>query len=54
VDKDKNPKWNPASLAGVSANLIETILGPRFEGTHPLADLDPACHRAAHPVSASH
>ncbi len=28
VDKDKSPKWNPATLAGVSADLVSEFLGP--------------------------
>lgn len=43
IDKDKNPRWQPATLAEVTPALIEDILRPRFEGAHPLADLaDPA------------
>ena len=39
VEKDKSPKWKPASLNDVSDELIEDILKPRFSGKHPLADL---------------
>ena len=39
VDKDKSPKWNPEKLESVSAQTIEKILKPRFDGPHPLADL---------------
>ena len=39
VDKDKQPRWQPAALADVAADLIEAHLMPRFEGQHPLADL---------------
>lgn len=39
VDKDKLPKWKPASLTEVSANLIADVLKPRFTGPHPLQDL---------------
>ena len=33
VDKDKSPRWQAAPVD------IETLLTPRFEGEHPLADL---------------
>ncbi|MDO5290415.1 MAG: enoyl-CoA hydratase/isomerase family protein [Pseudomonadota bacterium] len=39
IDKDKNPRWQPATLAEVTPVLIEDILRPRFSGAHPLADL---------------
>jgi len=39
VDKDKSPRWQPASLAEVSEAHIEDHLVPRFDGEHPLADL---------------
>ena len=39
IDKDKNPRWQPARLAEVTPALIEDILRPRFAGPHPLADL---------------
>ncbi|MDO5087929.1 MAG: enoyl-CoA hydratase/isomerase family protein [Comamonadaceae bacterium] len=39
IDKDKNPRWQPATLAEVTPALIEDILRPRFDGAHPLADL---------------
>lgn len=39
VDKDRQPRWQPASLADVTPALIEAHLAPRFEGAHPLADL---------------
>lgn len=39
VDKDRQPKWQPATLAEVTPEFIEGFLAPRFEGAHPLADL---------------
>jgi len=39
IDKDKAPRWQPATLAEVSPALIEAHLTPRFAGPHPLADL---------------
>ena len=40
VDKDRNPRWQHASVGEVSAHAIESLLEPRFSGAHPLADLD--------------
>lgn len=39
IDKDKNPRWQPATLDAVTPALIAAHLEPRFEGAHPLADL---------------
>ncbi|MGQ9724524.1 MAG: enoyl-CoA hydratase/isomerase family protein [Tepidimonas sp.] len=39
VDKDKTPRWMPATLSEVTPDWIEDHLRPRFEGPHPLADL---------------
>ena len=39
VDKDKSPRWHPATRDEVDDVLIDTLLAPRFDGTHPLADL---------------
>jgi enoyl-CoA hydratase/carnithine racemase len=39
VDKDKNPQWQPATLAEVTPEWVEAHLRPRFAGEHPLADL---------------
>jgi enoyl-CoA hydratase/carnithine racemase len=39
VDKDKNPRWRPATLREVGKDLIDAHLSPRFEGPHPLSDL---------------
>lgn len=35
IDKDRNPRWRPATLADVSDAYIQTFMQPR----HPLADL---------------
>ena len=40
VDKDRNPRWQPSSLDAVSDDWIADHLRPRFEGQHPLADLE--------------
>ena len=42
VDKDKLPRWTPAHLREVEAELIADILTPRFKDSHPLADLGKA------------
>jgi enoyl-CoA hydratase/carnithine racemase len=39
VDKDKSPRWRPATLAEADDTLVESLLAPRFYGVHPLADL---------------
>ncbi|MGE0807838.1 MAG: enoyl-CoA hydratase/isomerase family protein [Burkholderiaceae bacterium] len=39
VDKDRNPRWQPATLDAVTAQHVEAHLAPRFDGAHPLADL---------------
>ena len=39
VDKDRSPRWQPATLAEVDDALVDSLLAPRFEGAHPLADL---------------
>jgi enoyl-CoA hydratase/carnithine racemase len=39
IDKDKAPRWQPATLAEVTPALIEAHLTPRFAGPHRLADL---------------
>jgi enoyl-CoA hydratase/carnithine racemase len=39
VDKDKSPRWRPATLAEVDDASIDRLLAPRFDGAHPLADL---------------
>lgn len=39
VDKDRNPRWSPATLADVRPADIDAMLAPRFAGEHPLADL---------------
>ncbi len=39
VDKDRSPRWQPTRLADVDPSLVDTMLAPRFDGAHPLADL---------------
>lgn len=40
VDKDKSPRWSPATLAEADADFIERFLTPPWApGGHPLADL---------------
>lgn len=39
IDKDKAPRWQPATLEQVTPAWIEDHLRPRFAGAHPLADL---------------
>jgi len=39
IDKDKSPRWQPATLAEADDTLVDALLAPRFAGTHPLADL---------------
>ena len=39
IDKDRAPHWRPATLAEVTPALVEAHLRPRFNGSHPLADL---------------
>ena len=39
IDKDKAPRWQPATLEQVTPQWIEDHLRPRFAGAHPLADL---------------
>lgn len=39
VDKDKSPRWTPATLNDVSSTWIDSHLWPRYIGKHPLADL---------------
>ncbi|MFT4194946.1 enoyl-CoA hydratase/isomerase family protein [Ottowia sp.] len=39
IDKDKTPRWTPATLAEVTPAWIDAHLAPRFTGPHPLADL---------------
>jgi enoyl-CoA hydratase/carnithine racemase len=39
VDKDRAPRWQPATLAEVMPALIATHFAPQHTGAHPLADL---------------
>jgi enoyl-CoA hydratase/carnithine racemase len=39
VDKDKSPRWHPATLAETDDTLVASLIAPRFAGAHPLADL---------------
>lgn len=39
VDKDRRPRWQPATLTDVSSEWIDAHLQPRFAGPHPLSDL---------------
>ncbi len=39
VDKDRNPRWSPATLADVRPSHVEAHLVQYFSGPHPLADL---------------
>ena len=39
VDKDKSPRWQPATLAEADDALVDALLAPRLPGAHPLADL---------------
>ncbi len=40
IDKDRNPRWNPASLDHVLPEWIEGHFKPRFAALHPLAALN--------------
>jgi len=39
VDKDKTPRWQPATLEAVDDAHVQAHLSPRWAGAHPLADL---------------
>jgi enoyl-CoA hydratase/carnithine racemase len=40
VDKDKNPRWRPTSLAEVTSSAVEAFFAPRWQPEqHPLASL---------------
>jgi enoyl-CoA hydratase/carnithine racemase len=40
IDKDKAPRWNPPALDGVTPQVIDDLLRSRWQGAHPLADLE--------------
>ncbi|MCL1961478.1 MAG: enoyl-CoA hydratase/isomerase family protein [Desulfovibrionaceae bacterium] len=40
IDKDKAPRWQPATLVELTPAWIDAHLKPRFAGAHPLADLN--------------
>jgi enoyl-CoA hydratase/carnithine racemase len=41
IDKDNQPKWQPAHLQDVSADMVEAFFKPRFTPeNHPLANLE--------------
>jgi enoyl-CoA hydratase/carnithine racemase len=39
IDKDRNPRWNPATLEEVTPEFVEDHLRVRADGPHPLAAL---------------
>lgn len=39
IDKDKSPRWSPATLEEVTPELVEDHFRPRYAGSHPLAAL---------------
>lgn len=39
IDKDRKPRWQPATLDDVTAAYVEAHFIPRHTGPHPLADL---------------
>lgn len=39
VDKDRKPRWNPPDLASVNADYLKDFFRPRFDGPHPLKNL---------------
>ena len=39
IDKDRNPKWQPARLEDITRDFIEDHLRVRADGPHPLAQL---------------
>ena len=40
VDKDRNPQWNPATLAEATGAWADTFFAsPWADAAHPLADL---------------
>jgi len=39
IDKDRKPRWNPATLEAITPEFVEDHLRVRAEGPHPLAAL---------------
>lgn len=39
IDKDKTPRWTPATVEEVTPAWIDAHFAKRFDGPHPLADL---------------
>ncbi len=39
IDKDRNPRWSPSTLAEVTRDHVEAHFIARHRGEHPLADL---------------
>lgn len=39
IDKDRNPEFEPATLAAVDAALVEAHFTPPWQGRHPLSNL---------------
>ncbi|WP_337054625.1 enoyl-CoA hydratase/isomerase family protein [Pseudoxanthomonas sp. USHLN014] len=49
IDKDRKPRWNPATLAQADAQWAQGFLiSPWPADAHPLADLDSSSHHRSH------